>query len=284
MRDMGRPGMLIRFGYRMTIECAGPTPVVCMTDVHDDRRGDLTAPAGMTIEPDVAQTVHKDLFGNTCRRFLAPAGLVTVSSDGVIRDSGLIDDADWDAPEVPVDRLPAEAMPFLAGSRYCETDVMSQAAWDLFGGLAPGYGRVQAIVDFGKQNVRFDYNQARSTRTAHQTLGDGVGVCRDYAHLAITFCRALNIPARYVNGYLGDIGVPVQPFPMDFSAWMEVWLGDRWYTFDPRNNARRIGRIVIARGRDAADVPMIGSFGPHLLREFTVWTDEVEQAAAHVQI
>lgn len=274
MRDHGH-GMIINFGYELSFDCVAETPVVCMMDVHPERRGDLLAPEQTELSPSIPQRIYSDPFGNTCRRFLAPAGVTTLRSNGMIRDCGLIDPADMDAPERPVSELPLEAMRYLQGSRYCETDVMSQMAWDLFGAHPPGYGRVQAILNYGKAHVRFDYQEARATRTAAETLADGVGVCRDYAHLAITFCRALNIPARYVNGYLGDIGIPAQPFPMDFSAWMEVWLGDRWYTFDPRNNARRIGRIVIARGRDAADVPMITSYGPHVLRKFEVWTEEV---------
>jgi transglutaminase-like putative cysteine protease len=179
-----------------------------------------------------------------------------------------------DAEEVPVPDLPNECLVFLLGSRYCETDLLSQAAWDRFGLVPPGWSRVQAICDFVNQHITFDYQKARATRTAFQVFEERIGVCRDFAHLAVALCRCMNIPARYVNGHLGDIGVPVVD-PMDFSAWIEVYLGGRWITFDPRNNIPRIGRIVVARGRDAADVPMIMSFGPHHLASFKVWTYEV---------
>jgi transglutaminase-like putative cysteine protease len=275
MRDLAGTAMRINYGDELTLQCPASVPVVCMMDVHPDRRADVEVEEPISTRPFAEMETYSDLFGNICRRFVAPAGETLIRSNGFIRDSGLIDDADPEAREVPFEELPAEALPFLAGSRYCETDVIGEFAWNTFGHLKPGYSRVQAIVDHGKANVTFDYQRACSTRTATQTLAEGVGVCRDFAHLAIACCRALNIPARYVNGYLGDIGIPRQPYPMDFSAWMEVWLGDRWYTFDPRNNARRIGRIVIARGRDAADVPMVATFGPHYLTSFKVWTDEV---------
>jgi transglutaminase-like putative cysteine protease len=194
--------------------------------------------------------------------------------DATIEASGRPDTVDWGAHELEVANVPSDWLIYLMGSRYCETDRLSQVAWDLFGMLAPGWGRVQAICDFVQRHIRFDYQQARSTRSAFDAFNERVGVCRDYAHLAIAFCRCLNIPARYVNGHLGDIGVPVVD-PMDFSAWMEVFLGGRWHTFDPRNNAARIGRIVVARGRDAADVPLINSFKPHTLKSFRVWTYEV---------
>lgn len=275
MLDARHP-LTIRFGCELTIGCVMPTPIVTMLDVHPERQADLLAPVAAEVRGSIEDVEsYLDAHGNLCRRFTAPAGDTTVLLDGLIRDDGLPDAADEDAGENPVSALPPEALYYLTGSRYCETDMMSQRAWDLFGNLQPGRSRVQAILNYGKSQVAFDYARASSTRTASQTLADGTGVCRDFAHLAITFCRALNIPARYVNGYLGDIGIPAQPSPMDFSAWMEVWLGDRWWTFDPRNNARRIGRIVIARGRDAADVPMLASYGPHELKGFRVWTDAV---------
>jgi transglutaminase-like putative cysteine protease len=205
---------------------------------------------------------------------VAPAGDITIWGDATIEDSGLVDRANFAAREIPVTDLPDSCLVYLMGSRYCETDKLSQTAWDLFGHLPPGWARVQAVCDFVHKHIRFDYMQARSTRTAFEAYNEGIGVCRDYAHLALTLCRCLNIPARYIKGHLGDIGVPVVN-PMDFSAWIEVFLEGEWYTFDPRNNKPRIGRIIVARGRDAADIPLINSFGPHLLKSFRVWTYEV---------
>jgi transglutaminase-like putative cysteine protease len=271
--------MLIRFGCDIVITCAQDTPLICLLSVRPERLGDLVAPEVMSVMPQVPSTLYFDLFGNTCRRIMVPAGQMRLSSTGVISDAGLPDAVDAAAGELAVQHLPDETLLYLQGSRYCETDRMSQQAWDLFGKLAPGWGRVQAICDFVHSLIAFDYAEARSTRTAMEAWREGKGVCRDYAHLAITLCRCLNIPARYVTGYLPDIGVPVTG-PMDYAAWMEVSLGGKWWTFDPRNNAQRIGRIKVAQGRDAADVPLIQSFGPHTLLSFTVVADEVVTAGA----
>jgi len=267
--------MLIRYGYEMTMTFPAPTAVIAVLDVHHDRAGDVMQSSWST-DPVVPTTLYVDAYGNHCRRFLAPAGRLLVRADGLIRDSGAPDPVP-DAPEVPVAELPDECILYTQGSRYCETDRLSQTAWNLFGHLTPGAGRVQAIFDFVHQHLTFGYQYARSTRTALEGFEERVGVCRDFAHLSIALCRAMNIPARYVNGYLGDIGVPKDPAPMDFSAWSEVYLGDRWWTFDARHNRPRIGRIVIARGRDATDVPLVNSFGPHSIDGFRVWTDEVDQ-------
>lgn len=267
--------MLIRYGYEITITCTQPTPLVCLLAVHEDRAGDLRAAETVFTMPEVPTTTYRDLFGNRCRRLVAPVGDLTIWGDATIEDSGELDPIVPGAREIPVADLPDECLVYLMGSRYCETDRLSQVAWDLFGNVAPGWGRVQAICDFVNAHIHFDYQQARSTRTAFDAFNERVGVCRDFAHLAVALCRCLNIPARYVNGHLGDIGVPVVD-PMDFSAWMEVWLDGRWHTFDPRNNRPRIGRIVVARGRDAADIPLINSFGPHILKSFRVWTYEVD--------
>jgi transglutaminase-like putative cysteine protease len=222
----------------------------------------------------VETRTYRDLFGNQCRRFVAPAGDFSLWGDGTIQDDGSQDVIYPAAEEVPVSDLPDDCLVYLMGSRYCETDKLSQIAWDLFGQTKPGWSRVQAICDFVHQRIAFDYMGARSTRTAFEAYQEGVGVCRDYAHLGVALCRCMNIPARYINGYLGDIGVPIGS-PDDFCAWMEVYIGGQWMTFDPRNNKPRIGRIVVARGRDAADVPLINSFGPHVLKSFRVWTYDV---------
>lgn len=266
--------MLIRCGYEFTLACTQPTALVCLLSVHDDREADIRVAETAITTPDMKISTYRDLFGNRCRRLVAPAGDLTLWGDVTVEDDGTPDRVVPHTHELPVPELPDDCLVYLMGSRYCETDKLSQIAWDLFGKLAPGWNRVQAICDFVHAHFHFDYMQARATRTAFETFHERVGVCRDFAHLAVAFCRCLNIPARYVNGYLGDIGVPVVD-PMDFSAWIEVFLHGEWHTFDPRNNARRIGRIVVARGRDAADIPLINSFGPHVLKSFRVWAYEV---------
>jgi transglutaminase-like putative cysteine protease len=266
--------MLIRYGYEITVTCAQPTAMVCLLSVHDDRRQDIRVAERVHTTPIIPTTTYRDLFGNQCRRLLAPAGDLTIWGDATIEDDGKIDAASFGAAEVPVADLPDDCLLYLMGSRYCETDRLSQIAWDMFDNVPPGWGRVQAVCDFVHRHIAFDYMKARSTRTAFEAFNERVGVCRDFAHLALTLCRCLNIPARYVNGHLGDIGVPVVD-PMDFSAWIEVFLAGRWWTFDPRNNMPRIGRILIGQGRDASDVPIAHTFGPNTLVSFKVWTDEV---------
>ncbi|MER8500430.1 transglutaminase family protein [Mesorhizobium sp. M0904] len=268
--------MLIRLGYEIGIECAAATPIVSLLEIHRDRQVDIKRQTRVLTSPSVPTRVYHDLFGNSCRRFTAPAGSFRILYDAVVEDSGEADEVNTLAREVPVAELPDEVLGYLLGSRYCETDHLGDLAWQLFGQLPPGWARVQAIVDYVHNRLSFGYGYARSTRTAAQAHEERVGVCRDFAHLAITLCRCMNIPARYVNGYLGDIGVPADPAPMDFSAWMEVFLDGKWYTFDPRHNVPRIGRVVIARGRDATDVPLLHSFGPHRLSLFKVWTYEQE--------
>jgi transglutaminase-like putative cysteine protease len=266
--------MEIRVGFEMTFDCPQPTPMIFTLNVHYSRVSDLVHPDYLLFDPPVPVSGYRDGFGNWCTRIVAPAGRLRVRSDAIVNDGGLPDVIVPDAQKIPVRALPEEALVFLLGSRYCDTDRLSQAAWDLFGDRPTGWGRVQAICDYVNQHVTFDYERASNTRTALDTFNEGVGVCRDFTHLAVAFCRALNIPARYCNGYLGDIGIP-KPYPMDFNAWMEVFLGGQWHTFDPRNNAPRIGRVLIARGRDAADVAMSTSFGTSSLTGFTVVTEEV---------
>jgi transglutaminase-like putative cysteine protease len=272
--------MLIRYGYEITLSCPQPTALVCLLSVHKDRDDDIRVPEATFTTPDLPSHTYIDLFGNRCRRLVAPAGDLTMWGDATIEDSGELDPVVPSAREIPVADLPDECLVYLMGSRYCETDKLSQIAWDMFGNTPAGWGRVQAVCDFVNGHIKFDYQQARSTRTAFDAYHERIGVCRDFAHLAVALCRCLNIPARYVNGHLGDIGVPVVD-PMDFSAWMEVYLDGRWYTFDPRNNKRRIGRIVVARGRDATDIPLINSFGPHMLKGFRVWTYEVKDTSGN---
>lgn len=256
--------------------------MVCLLTLRDERRADLRSAETVITSPQVPTSLYHDLFGNTCRRFVAPAGLFRIWGDGIIADSGLHDPVDHLAHETPIAQLPDDTLLYLLGSRYCETDRLSQIAWDLFGATPPGWGRVQAICDYVHGHIKFNYQNARVTRTAYEAWQEQTGVCRDFAHLAIALIRCMNIPARYVNGYLGDIGVPVVD-PMDFSAWIEVYIGGRWITFDPRNNKPRIGRTVVAYGRDAADVPLMHSFGPHVLQNFKVWCYEVDGVHENAQ-
>lgn len=275
--------MKIRLGYEIEVDCQQPTPLISLLDIHPERQRDILRETPVRSMPGVGSSTYSDLFGNTCRRYMAPAGKFRIRYDATVEDSGQTDEVNPLAGGTPVEALPDETVGFLLGSRYCETDHLSNLAWQLFGHVPEGWARVQAICDYVHNRLSFGYGYARATRTAAQAHEEQVGVCRDFAHLAITLCRCMNIPARYVNGYLGDIGVPSDPAPMDFSAWFEVWLDGKWYTFDARHNVPRTGRIVIARGRDATDVPLLHSFGQHRLDLFKVWTYE-ETGAKPIQM
>ena len=264
----------LRVGFEMVFECPRPTPMIFNLNVHYSRVSDLVGRDALVVDPSIPVIGYRDDFGNWCTRVVAPQGRLTVSSDAVVNDSGLPDVVVPDAEQIAVPDLPDETLVFLLGSRYCDTDRLSQTAWDLFGQVPPGWARVQAICDYVHGHIQFDYQRADNTRTALEAYQQRVGVCRDFTHLAVAFCRCMNIPTRYCTGYLGDIGVPLND-PMDFSAWFEVYLGGQWYTFDARNNVPRIGRVLIARGRDAADVALSNAFGPNWLQKFTVWTDQV---------
>ncbi len=266
--------MLIRLGYELAYDFARATPVILNLNVHYSRTADLLRADSMLTDPKVPLSMYRDGFGNWCTRAVAPPGLFRISTDALIRDSGLAEPTFPAAQEHPVESLPHEALVFLLPSRYCETELLAPTAWNLFGNAASGWRRVQAICDYVHDRVAFDYQSARPTKTAWETFNERQGVCRDYAHLAIALCRCLNIPARYCTGYLGDIGVPPMDAPMDFAAWLEAYIGGGWHTFDPRNNQRRIGRVLIARGRDAADVAISMTFGPNVLRSFQVWSSE----------
>ena len=268
--------MRIRIGHEMTIQTPQDTPLICLTTPETARQRDYVFPEDFTTTPSVPVQSYVDRFGNICRRMMAPAGVFTIYSDITVNDPGTRDEADLNAAEWPVEALPTEVLGFLTASRYVETDLVSDEAWRLFGNIAPGWNRVQYIVDHVNGSLVFDYKLASQFRTAASARNDGVAVCRDFAHLALAYLRALNIPARYVNGYVGDIGVPPAAAAMDFAAWIEVFLGGKWWTFDPRNNERRIGRVVVARGLDAADVPLINTFGPHALTGFRVWCFPVD--------
>jgi len=249
--------------------------MILTLSVHHTRTGDLHSPDHLHTNPWVPQTLYRDGFGNWCTRIVAPPGRLQLTADAVINDRGEWDPVVPHAQQHPVESLPEETLVYLLGSRYCETDQLTATAWSLFGHTAPGWARVQAIVDFVHHHLTFGYQYGRPTKTALDAFNERNGVCRDFAHLGLTFCRCMNIPARYCTGYLGDIRVPPVDAPMDFAGWFEAYLGGTWYTFDPRNYVPRVGRVLIARGRDAADVAISTAYGPAILQSFRVWTDEV---------
>jgi transglutaminase-like putative cysteine protease len=270
--------MKIRVGFEMIYDCPQPTPVIFNLNVHFTRVSDLLGRDDLRFDPPVPMAAYRDSFGNWCTRIVAPTGRLSVCADVIVKDSGVPDIVATHAQQLPVPDLPEETLLFLLGSRYCETDKLSAIAWDLFGQAPTGWERVQAICDYVHEHITFGYENARMTRSALEAYYDRNGVCRDYTHLAIAFCRCMNIPARYCTGYLGDIGMPPPYGKMDFAAWFEAFLDGRWYTFDARNNIPRIGRVLIARGRDASDVALSSTFGPNTLESFRVWTDEVDGA------
>ena len=272
--------MKIRFGYEIVFHCPQATPMILLLNAAPQGGQHFLIPDFMHTDPIVPLVTYNDTFGNLCTRLEAPAGAIRICADGVLEDSGAPEPEMWQARETPVVSLPHDVLMYLLPSRYCESDLLAPEALRLFGHITPGWPRVQAICDLVNAHVTFGYEFARCSKTAFETYQDHQGVCRDLAHLAIAFCRAMNIPARYATGYLGDIGVPPVDAPMDFAGCMEVYLEGAWHTFDPRNNARRIGRLMIARGRDAADVAISTSFGPSYLQLFRVWTDEISDSQA----
>ncbi|MCE7795701.1 transglutaminase family protein [Sphingobium sufflavum] len=267
--------MLIRAGYSIRFECEVPTPMLAMLSIHPSRNKDLVTPHHILTLPQVPIYDYHDAYGNVCSRVTVPPGGFTLSCEFTMQDSGQPDPATPDAVQHPIEDLPDEALLYLLGSRYCETDRLSETAWSLFGHIQSGWEKVQAIAAFTHGHIEFGYHHARSNRTAWDAYQEQRGVCRDFAHLAVTLCRCMNIPARYCTGYLGDIGVPPADAPMDFSAWFEVWLGDAWHVFDARHRHPRIGRILMARGRDATDTALTTSFGNMILSQFEIVTEEV---------
>jgi len=269
--------MKLSVGYELIYDCPQATPMILMLHIHHTRAPDIIIADRMMTDPMAPITTYRDGFGNLCSRLVAPPGQIRIASTATLHDSGRPDPISPQAAQHPVENLPDDVLVFLLGSRYCETDRLSETAWQLFGHAPPGWGRVQSVCDFVHHHIAFNYADARSTRTAWETFNERRGVCRDFTHLAVTFCRCLNIPARYCTGYLGDIGVPPPHAPMDFSAWFEAYLDGAWHVFDPRNNTPRIGRVLMARGRDAVDVPISNTFGPNTLTGFKVWTEETSQ-------
>lgn len=265
----------IQVGYELVYEFPQPTPLILALNVHYSRASDVLVPDHMQVTPSVPIRSYRDGFGNWCNRMVAPAGRVVISARGVVNDSGAPDPVVLSAEQHAIDVLPQETLVFLLGSRYCETDRLSEVAWQLFGHTPLGWPRVQAVCDWVNRHIQFGYEHANAMKTAWEVFKEPRGVCRDFAHLTVAFCRALNIPTRYCTGYLSDVGLPPPYAPMDFAAWLEVFLGGAWHTFDPRNNTPRRGRILIARGRDAADVAIATTFGPSKLENFKVWTDEI---------
>ena len=267
--------MHIRIGFDIVFDLPCPSPVLMLLRLHPSVEPSLVTPESLAVEPGVSVSEYLDVYGNRVGRIMAPAGKLRLTNDAVVRVDGLPDPVTPGAIQHPVSELPPEVIPFLLASRYCEVDRLGQVAWDRFGKSPTGWGRVQAICDWVHDHLTFDYMSARPTKSAHDAFVERRGVCRDFTHLAIAMCRCMNIPARYATGYLGDIGVVPSPDPMDFSAWFEAYLGGRWHTFDARHNTPRIGRVLMARGRDAVDVALTTSFGPSNLDRFLVWTDEV---------
>jgi transglutaminase-like putative cysteine protease len=274
--------MQIRVGCEFRYEGSWPTPAVMQVQPHQDAEHRILSEEWQ-LTPSLAMHSYSDLYRNICQRLILPVGEQVISYDATIEVSGQLDEVVPDAVQLPVEELPDDALIYTLPSRFCLSDTLSDKAWQLFGDTEPGWGRVQAICDWVHSNIRFQYGSSNSLTTAADICQQGVGVCRDFAHLAVTFCRAMNIPARYVFGYLPDIGVPPPDDPMDFCAWMEVYLAGRWFTFDPRNNQPRVGRVLIGRGRDALDVAMVTTYGSPRLAKMTVWADEVLPASSEVQ-
>ncbi len=271
--------MRIRAGYTIAYDCPQPVPMLLCLSLHPSRERDLLTNQTIQFDPPLDPTQYKDDFGNTCHRITAPQGNMVISTSFDVTDTGLPDPVVPGAKQMPVDTLPTGTLVYLLGSRYCDTDHMHDVAWSLFGNVEPGWARVQAICDFTHERITFGYEHARPNKTARNAYDERQGVCRDFAHLAVTLCRCMNIPARYCTGYLGDFGVPISDAPMDFSAWFEAFLdgpdGPRWYTFDARHNFPRIGRVLMARGRDATDVALVTNFGPAWLAKFDVVANEI---------
>jgi transglutaminase-like putative cysteine protease len=275
----GNDPMQIRAGFDIAYDCPQPTPMLLVLSAHASRIADLVAPQFIQFDPPINAATYHDGFGNFCHRITAPAGRLRMSTHFSIRDPGTPDIIALDAKQHAVQELPDEVLVYLLGSRYCDTDRLTQVAWSLFGHAPLGWARVQAVCDYVHRHITFGYEHADPTRTAWGGYTQRRGVCRDFAHLAVTLCRCLNIPARYCTGYLGDIGIPAVDSPMDFCAWFEAYLGGRWHTFDARYNTPRIGRILMARGRDATDVALATTFGPCTLAGFHVMADEEPEAA-----
>ncbi|MGJ4903296.1 transglutaminase-like domain-containing protein [Bradyrhizobium sp. HKCCYLS2058] len=270
--------MEIKVGFEIAYAAPAATPMVIMLSIHPSRRQDIIGAETIVAEPGVPISFYRDSFDNICGRLVAPSGGVTFHGSAIVRDTGLPDLVEPAAQQLPIDQLPDDLLLYLMPSRYCETDKLTDVAWSLFGSVPAGWARVQAICDFVHDHVSFGYEHAHHMKSAHDVYQQRTGVCRDFAHLALTLCRCMGIPARYCTGYMGDIGIPPEPYPMDFSGWFQAYLSGEWYTFDARHNVPRIGRILMATGRDAADVALSTSFGRMTLTKFHVVSDEIVAA------
>jgi len=272
--------MDVRVGCRFSYVAEVPTAAIMQVEPRLDRAADRHGSDALvreewSIAPMLVTHPYRDGFGNPCRRLTLPVGPSVLGYDAVVRVSGEPDDIDTAAEEIAPDRLPDDVLAFTVPSRFCLSDLLGDVAWGEFGGCTPGYPRVQAVCDYVHDHLRFDYAASSPFATAVDVYQARAGVCRDFAHLAISLCRALNIPARYAFGYIPDVGPNVvrDGAPMDFCAWMEVFLGGRWWTFDPRNNVRRTGRVLVGLGRDAVDVAMVTAFGGPQLTSMVVRAD-----------
>ncbi|MEX2583285.1 MAG: transglutaminase family protein [Gemmatimonadota bacterium] len=265
--------MQIHVGFEFLLESGTPTPVVSVVRPREDlsRIGEER----YAVTPDVPIHRYCDIFGNQVWRWTAPAGSMRIAYHALAEVSGVPDPRLVELPGTPVEQLPDELLQYTLPSRYCPSDRVLDDAWGLFGAAPEGWARVQAVCDWVHANVAYG-GQSGSSTTGYDTYAERAGVCRDFAHVAVMFCRALNIPARYICGYLPDIGVPPDGKPMDFHAWFEAYVGGGWRTFDARHNVPRIGRVVIARGRDAVDTAFLTTYGDSRLVELRVWADEAE--------
>ncbi|MFD1510574.1 transglutaminase-like domain-containing protein [Lacimonas salitolerans] len=266
--------MFIRIGHEIVVESKTDTVLILALSPHSSFAGRMIGPAEVQTDPALPTEVFTDVFGNRRTRLTAPPGRLRLWSDCIVEDDGQPDIYNWNALQHDVADLPPDTLQFLTASRYCDSDTLAAEALRLFGDTPPGWALVQAICNHVHNHLTFGYGFGRPTKTASDAQREKTGVCRDFAHLAVALCRAMNIPARYASGYLGDIGVPYSG-PGDFCAWFEAYLGGRWYTFDARYNTPKIGRVLMVRGRDAADGAMITSFGTYDLKVFRVWTDEI---------
>ena len=267
--------MKIRAGYEISYDSPKPTPMILQLSVHPSRVPNLLSWDRVLLNPPILANTYHDVFGNFCHVIRAPTGRLILSTNFLMEDSGEPDAVNLQAKQHALEELPVDTLLFLLGSRYCETDRFTELAWSTFGKVPKGWRLVQTICDYVHDRIKFGYEFASPTKTAWDGHAQRQGVCRDFAHLAIALCRCMNIPARYCTGYLSDVGTP-PPFAVgDFAAWFEAWIGGRWHTFDPRNNVPRVGRVLMARGRDAIDVAIATTFGPNTLVSFKVQTEEM---------
>lgn len=275
--------MRIRIGFEIAVTCKQPTPMLLALYPHTSNNRQVIGSDRLRTEPETPLDLFVDGFANRWARMEAPVGTTRMWSDCIMADTGLPDEFNWDARQHEIAELPPASLLYLKASRFCESDELIEPAWELFGETQPGWARVQAICNWVHNNVLFDYRFGRPTKTAVDVFREGTGVCRDFAHIFIALCRAMNLPARYASGYLSDVGAPVAGVG-DFCAWAEVFIDGRWYTFDPRHNTPRIGRIMMVRGRDAVDVPMITVFGFYELTFFKVWTEPVDDTVTEGEL